>query len=104
MISYLRGPPPFTATFNTNAYINIYVDSEPEQESLGPAQKKRKTGMDKIKWLLQCNDNFPKPVRHEKALRSNVTMKKRTWLAIKNDTNERSHLNRKTTHPENYYQ
>ena len=103
MIGYLRGPPPVTATFNTNAYFNIFVDSEPEQDSTEPARKKQKTGMDKVKWLLQCDDSFPKPVHHEKALHSNVTMKKRTWSAINNDTNERSHLTRETTHPENYY-
>ena len=103
MISYLRGPSPFTATFNTNAFINVYVDSEPDQESPWPAQKKRKTGMDRVKWLMKCNDKFPKPVHHEKALRLNVNMKKRTLAAINNDTNERSHLHRETTHPENYF-
>ena len=103
MISYLRKPPPFTATFNTNTVINVYVDSEPDQESPGPARKKRKTGMDRVKWLLKCNDKFPKPVHHEKALRLNVNMKKRTLAAINNDTNERSHLHRETTHPENYF-
>ena len=101
---YLIGPPPVTATFNTNAYFSFYVDSGSEQEASEPARKKRKTGMEKAKWLLQCNDNFPKPVHHGKALRSNVTMKKRTLAAIKNDTNERSHLHRETTHPNNYYQ
>ena len=99
MISYLRKPPPFTATFNTNAVINVYVDSD--QELPGPA---RKTGKDRVKWLLKCNDKFPKPVHHEKAMRSNVTMKKRTWSAIHNDTNERANLTRETTHPENYFQ
>ena len=60
--------------------------------------------MDRIEWILKCNDEFPK-LRHEKALRSNVTMKKRTLAAVYNDTNERSHLHRDTVaHPENYFQ
>ena len=97
VIGYLRGPPPVNATFNTN--INVFVDST------GHARKKRKTGMDRIEWILKCNDEFPKPVCHEKALRSNVTMKKRTLAAVYNDTNERSHLHRDTVaHPENYFQ
>ena len=73
MMRYLRGPPPVTATFNTNAYFNVYVDAGTEQESPEPARKKQKTGKEKAKWLLQCNDNFMKPVYHKKALRSNVT-------------------------------
>ena len=104
MFNYLNGPPPFTATFNTNAVINVFVDSKTDQESLGPARKKRKTGMEKVKWLMKRNDKFPKPVHHEKALCSNVTMKKRTLATIYNNTNERSHLHRETTHPENYFQ
>ena len=60
--------------------------------------------MDRIEWILKCNDEFPKPVRHEKALRSNVTMKKRTLKGIYNDTNERSHLHRETNRTKDYFQ
>ena len=102
LFNYLNGPQPITATFNTNAVFNVFVDSG--QESTGPARKKRKTGIDRVEWLLKCNDKFPKPVRHEKAMRSNVTMKKRTLKAIIKDTNERSNLHRKTNHTENYFQ
>ena len=106
---YLIGQPPVTVnltgvTFNTYAYFNVNVEAGSEQESTEPARKNRKTGKEKVKWMLQCNNRSEKPARHGKALRSNVTMKKRTLAAIKNDTNERSHLHRETTHPDNYYQ
>ena len=104
LATFLRGPPPVSATFITNATINVNVTSEPEQEATEPARKKRKTGLERYKAMLKCNDNFPKPVQHEKALRSIVTMKKRTMSAIKNDTNERVHVYRNTTHPEIYKQ
>ena len=108
MMRYLSRPTPVTAnltgaTFNTYAYFNVNVEAGLEQESPEPARKKRKTGKDRVKWLMKCNDKFPKPVHHEKALRLNVNMKKRTLAAINNDTNERSHLHRETTHPENYF-
>ena len=102
VFNYLHGSPPLTATFNTEAVINVYVHCD--QESAGPARKKRKTGIDRVEWLLKCDDEFPKPVRHEKAMRSNVTMKKRTLKAIIKDTNERSNLHRKTNRTENYFQ
>ena len=104
ILYYLNGLPPVTATFNTSAVINVFVESELDQESLEPARKKQKTGMERVKWLTKCNDKFSKPVHHGKALRLNVTMKKQTLAAILNDTNKGSHLHRKTTHPENYFQ
>ena len=104
-VTFLRGPPPVSATFNnTNATINVYVDSEPEQEATEPARKKRKTGLERQEAMLKCKDNFPKPVRHKKALRSNVNMKERTMTAIMKDTNERVDLYRATTHPDDYKQ
>ena len=65
MFNYLNRPPPFTATFNTNAVMNVFIDSESDQESLESARKKQKTGMERVKWLMKCNDKFPKPVHHE---------------------------------------
>ena len=103
-VTFLRGPPPVSATFNTNATINVYVDSEPEQEPTEPARKKRKTGLERQEAMLKCKDNFPKPVRHKKALRSNVNLKERTMTAIMKDTNERVDLYRATTHPDDYKQ
>ena len=103
---YLFGPPPVTAdhtgvTINAFAYINVNVEAGLGHDTPEPAQK---TGKEKAKWLLKCKDNFPKPVRHRKALCSNVSMKKRTWTDIENDTNERAHVHRNTTHPTNYYE
>ena len=88
MMRYLSRPPPVTAnltgaTFNTYAYFNVNVEAGLEQELPEPAQKKRKTGKEKAKWLLKCNDKFMKPVRHEKSLRSNVTMKSALGLPSK---------------------
>ena len=102
--TFLRGPPPFSATFITNATINVNVNSAPEQEAAEPARKKRKTGLKRLEAMLECKANFPKPVLHKKALRSNVNMKERTMTAITKDTNERVDLYRATTHPDDYKQ
>ena len=86
---------------STPLHINVNVEAGLGHDTPEPAQK---TGKEKAKWLLKCKDNFPKPVRHRKALCSNVSMKKRTWTDIENDTNERAHVHCNTTHPTNYYE
>jgi hypothetical protein len=108
LAAYLSGlppvsAPPVSATFITNATINVNVTSEPEPEATEPARKKRKTGLERYKAMLKCKDNNPKPVLHKKALRSNVNMKERTMAKILKDTNERVDVYRATTHPDDYY-
>ena len=104
LATFLRGPPPVSATFITNASITVNVNPEPEQEATEPPRKKRKTGLERYKAMLKCNDNNPKPVLHKKALRSNVNMKERTMATILKDTNERVDVYRATTHPDDYKQ
>ena len=87
-----------------SAYVNVNVAAVSEQDPASePAQKKRKRGKERFEAELTCNDKFKKPVHHGKALRSNVNIKKRTWLDIESDTNECSHLHRNTSHPNSYY-
>ena len=97
-------PFPWMRLMQKSAYVNVNMAAVLEQDPASePAQKKRKKGKERFEAELICNDKFKKLVHHGKALRSNVNMKKRTWLDIKSDTNKRSYLHRNTSHLNSYY-